>query len=135
MSNLEDAKSSPEAVQESGAVHFPVFLGTVLISGAVILTVLFAIIRTPTIAEKIKLILPLTPSIIAETGSIPARVNAGLRINNMREFDFINNKFAFDGIVWFVFDPAIVSLDTISNFAFERAEIKSKSAPETFRAV
>ena len=49
----------------------------------------------------------------------------------MREFDFINNKFAFDGIVWFVFDPAIVSLDTISNFAFERAEIKSKSAPET----
>lgn len=59
------------------------------------------------------------------------RVKAGLHYENFREFDILKNKFVADVIVWFLFDPTAISLDTIGKFSFERGEIKWRSEPNT----
>jgi hypothetical protein len=88
-------------------------------------------IAQPTPTEEKFLIHPLTPAKLSESGNAPAVVRTGLLISNFREFDLVANNFTFEGVVWFEFDPSLVSLDTISNFNFEKAEIKFVSAPKT----
>ena len=81
--------------------------------------------------EKSIPIIPVTPEKIKLWGAIPTRVTTGLYINNFPTLDFVNNDFVFDGILWFEFDPALISLNTISKFSFDKAEIISISEPYT----
>jgi hypothetical protein len=76
-------------------------------------------------------VVPITPQKIKDWGGVPARVTVGLYINNFPTLDFVNNDFIFDGILWFEFDPALISLNTVSKFSFERGEILSMSEPYT----
>jgi hypothetical protein len=62
-----------------------------------------------------------------------AIVKAGLFINNFPEFDFINNHFIVDAIVWFEYNPGELMLKTIDNFNFENSKILSKSTPKIRR--
>ena len=74
---------------------------------------------------------PITPQKLKEWGGEPTVVRAGIYIINFPEFDTINNNFVLDGIVWFEFDPALVSLETVGKFSFEKGEITKKSEPNT----
>ncbi len=76
-------------------------------------------------------ILSITPEKIKEWGSEPVIVNVGLYITNWHQFDIVANNFVFDGVVWFEFDPALIALDTVGKFTFEKAEIIQKSEPST----
>lgn len=76
-------------------------------------------------------LIPITPLKIKEWGGGSAYVNVGLYILNFPEFDIVHNKFVLDGIIWFEFDPSLISLETVSKFSFEKGEILSKSAPFT----
>ena len=76
-------------------------------------------------------ILPMTPQKVSEWGGEPTEVKVGLHIRNFPEFDFVKNEFSIDGIFWFEFDPALISLDTISKFSFEKAVLKRKSEAYT----
>lgn len=76
-------------------------------------------------------VVPVTPQQIKEWGSVPTRVTVGLYINNFPTLDFVNNDFVFDGILWFEFDPALISLNTVSKFSLERGDILSISEPYT----
>lgn len=58
-------------------------------------------------------------------------VQTGLSLENFYEFDFASNKFVVNAIVWFKFDPALVSLDTIGKFSFEKGIIENISKPDT----
>ncbi len=73
----------------------------------------------------------LTPQKIAEWGVMPPRVSIGLDILDFPVIDFVNNQFVFDGIIWFEFDPALLALDTVGKFSFEKGEILQKSEPNT----
>ncbi len=72
-----------------------------------------------------------TPEKIKEWGGDPVVVDVGLYITNWHQFKIVENIFVFDGVIWFEFDPALISLDTIEKFSFEKGEILQKSEPST----
>jgi hypothetical protein len=58
-----------------------------------------------------------------------APVAVGLTIKSFRKFDVLHNQFEFDSMVWFDFDPSIVSVNSVADFSFIRGEILYKSKP------
>lgn len=70
---------------------------------------------------------PVTPQSIIFWGGTPPQIEVGLHIFNFSEFDLLKNKFTFEGTVWFDFDPALISLDTIEKFSFEHGNILKKT--------
>ena len=54
-------------------------------------------------------------------------VRTGLHIENFPTFDFVNNKFIADGIVWFEFDKDKIMLETIEKFSIDNGRILEKS--------
>ena len=81
--------------------------------------------------DKMPHLLPLTPKNIEEFGGISGVARVGLYIRSFSNFDILANDFTFTGIVWFEFDPSIVSLDTLGKFTFDRGEIQYVSTPNT----
>ncbi len=81
--------------------------------------------------EQMTQLLPVTPKKIKEWGGEPTVVQVGLYVTNWHEFDVQDNRFVFDGVLWFQFDPALISLDTIDKFSFEKGDILKKSKPDT----
>jgi hypothetical protein len=73
----------------------------------------------------------LTPEKIAEFGGYQGAVNVGLYINKFEKADFTRNEFIFTGIIWFEFNPDVISLATLEKFSFENGEILDRSKPET----
>ncbi len=76
-------------------------------------------------------LLPITPQKIKAWGGEPVPVKVGLYIRSFSVFDFVANKFVIDGILWFEFDPALISLETVNKFSFEKGTLTAKSAPYT----
>lgn len=72
-----------------------------------------------------------TPKQIKEWGGNTTEVLVGLHINNFPEFDIVNNKFTVDAIIWFEFDPALVSLETVEKFVFDKGDILKKTTSDT----
>ncbi|MCL4361326.1 hypothetical protein M1446_03155 [Candidatus Dependentiae bacterium] len=64
-------------------------------------------------------------------GEIQTPIDVGLYLNNFSNFDMVKGEFTFSGVIWFKFDPAAISLETIGNFSFDKGEILEKSAPYT----
>lgn len=76
-------------------------------------------------------IIEVTPETYNAFGGFPDTVQVGLYINQFRAFNMTNNEFDFDGIIWFEFNPDILSLATLEKFVFKGGEVISKSAPDT----
>ncbi len=81
--------------------------------------------------EKYPEVQSVTPERLKEWGGDPVLVQVGLYITNWHQFSLVDNLFVFDGVVWFQFDPALISLDTIEKFSFEKGELIKKSEPST----
>lgn len=64
-------------------------------------------------------------------GRDPIPVAVGLRINNFELFDMNNDKFIFDGVLSFEFDPSLVSLNTLEQVSFNNGKILQISTPTT----
>lgn len=71
----------------------------------------------------------ITPEKIRKWSGDPVSVEVGLYISNWHQFKIVLNEFVFDGVVWFQFDPALISLDTIGKFSFQKGELLQKSDP------
>lgn len=54
----------------------------------------------------------------------------GFYIMSFPLLDITHNNFIVDAIVWFRFDPSLISLDLIQKFSFDKGTIVSKSEPE-----
>jgi hypothetical protein len=63
--------------------------------------------------------------------SIGSKVEVGMHIENFQEFNLRDGTFAVDLIVWFKFNPSVISLETIGQFTFEKGKIEEKSKPKT----
>jgi hypothetical protein len=79
--------------------------------------------------DKIPQVKTLTPEKILEFGN-PAPTKVGMYIKDYPVVDFVGGNFAINAMVWFVFDPSAVSLETIGRFVFENGEIKNRSLAE-----
>jgi hypothetical protein len=58
------------------------------------------------------------------------RVKVGLHIKHFSKFNFIDNEFVFDVIVWFEFNSSNLTLDIVDKFFFENGKILSKLSPD-----
>lgn len=80
--------------------------------------------------EKRPDIKPILPQELKGISGSSTQVSVGLYINDFPEFNVRENTFVLEGKVWFLFDQAVISLETIGQFSFARGEILSKSDPE-----
>ena len=71
----------------------------------------------------------ITPSTLKEFTTTPAQVRTGMTITDFSEFEVEANKFKMTALVWFYFDPSLISLETVGKFSFLRGEIEHKSEP------
>ncbi len=106
-------------------------VAALLITSVITVFILYSALTLYRPLEKMTQVLPITPQKIKEWGGEPTEVQVGLFITNWHEFDVRDNQFVFDGVLWFQFDPALISLDTIDKFSFEKGEILKKSKPDT----
>lgn len=56
-------------------------------------------------------------------------IKTGLSITDFLKFDVVKNEFEVSAIIWFIFNPKEISLETIEKFSFTKGEITSKSDP------
>ncbi|MBA3752322.1 hypothetical protein H0X06_06060 [Candidatus Dependentiae bacterium] len=66
--------------------------------------------------------------IVGAESVVPVKV--GLYISNFPTFDIITNNFIADMILWFEFDPSLLSFDTIQKCTFDRGKIQEKNEPD-----
>jgi len=95
--------------------------------------VFFAILKKNefTSFEERPALLAITPNIIHEWGGDPNMVKVGISISNFPIFKMTTNEFIVDAVVWFEYDPAHVSTETLGKFSFEKGEITRKSPPDS----
>lgn len=62
----------------------------------------------------------------------PAQVTVGFNIKNFREFDILHNQFECNALMWFDFDPALITADSVADISCIRGEILSKSEPISY---
>lgn len=72
-----------------------------------------------------------TPALLEKFGGHPGIITAGLTISDFLIFDPVKNDFTFIGVLWFEYDPTMITLDLLGKFMFQRAEILEKSEPDT----
>jgi len=73
----------------------------------------------------------ITPAKVYEFGGFQGIIKVGLYLNQFEKFDMIKNDFVFTGIIWFEFNPDLISLETLQKFSFSSGEILSQSPPDT----
>ncbi|MCL5436834.1 MAG: hypothetical protein M1549_03100 [Candidatus Dependentiae bacterium] len=96
-----------------------------------VLSIFFARVNSDNyIRDPYAPIYALTPQEIAKFGSIPTEVTAGLFVRDVPKFDPVKGNFTLDVVVWFLFDPRLVSLERLRNFYFEKSEVISKAEPQ-----
>lgn len=71
-----------------------------------------------------------TQNTLNEWETNPALVHVGLQVTHISKFNVIDDRFVFEGKLWFLFDPEIISLDTIKQFSIEKGTITYQSTPE-----
>jgi hypothetical protein len=103
----------------------------ITISTCIIWALLSARLNTFTTNDPKPPIIHVTPETYKAFGGFPDIIQIGLYINQFRNFNMINNEFDFDGIIWFEFNPDILSLQTLEKFVFKNGDIVSKSSPDT----
>ncbi len=54
-------------------------------------------------------------------------IEVGFSINDLIEFNSVENKFTISAVISFLFDPKIIPLEKIEQFNFEKGTIESKS--------
>jgi len=68
-------------------------------------------------------IIPFMPKRQATGAEAAVPVQVGMLIQNFPTFDIIANSFVADLILWFEFDPSLITVETIQKFSFDRATI------------
>ena len=82
-------------------------------------------------AEKAPQLYPNLPQQEIQFGHGAVKVNTGIYIKEFTEFDIQNDTFAIDAVIWFEFNPNLITLETIGSFQFDPGIIIEKSPPQT----
>jgi hypothetical protein len=116
---------------------FASFLGTkhqfmlFALSTTMIMGLLFLKQKQFTALESAPDLLPLTPAAMQAWQGDPSFVKVGISIISFPSFNLSEGSFIMDAILWFEYDPAHVSTETLGKFSFEKGEIMKKSAPDS----
>ena len=80
--------------------------------------------------ERYSDITPITHDDFVKWGGEPAIVKVGLQVNDFPIVKILEDEFLLEGKVWFLFDPELISLDTIKKFSFENGILEQVADPE-----
>ncbi len=131
---MEEKKSPSPSIADVSPKHKPISLLfhiiTISITCAIALLSIKITVEQPTPVEEEFSIKSLIPSMI-NTNNAPIPIKTGLSIYNYRIFDMLNATYEFEGTIWFEFDPSTISIDTVSEFEFEKGDIIHKSSPRS----
>lgn len=116
---------------DSRAVHPLFILGAFAVATIFIGFAIWKSTLTPSPHDPPFIMHSVTPKKIADMGIVPPQVKTGLYINNFSSFNVTENEFIFDALVWFEFNPALISINSLSRFAFEKGEFLEKSKSES----
>ena len=106
-------------------LHFQIF---VTIISTLLLIIMFYIPQMGFNSSDPKIFIkPINPTISAEK---TINIKTGIFIKNFPIFDITDNNFVMNAIVWFEFNPHLVSLESIEKFSFEKGTILKCSVPE-----
>ena len=104
---------------------------TLLVTTTIIVLLVAMQLRKFCSIDKAPRIIPITPQSLKQFVITPAKVDVGLTITDFPQFDVAKNKFQVAGIIWFTFDPSIISLNTVKQFTFAKGQLDYKSEPIT----
>ncbi len=123
-----DGEKEQNIFSSESLAYFSVY--AILVSGLLISFFTYRASHQVISQDPMPELLPLVPATIAQMGQ-PAHVQVGMYIKDFSDFNIVDNHYEFSAILWFLFDPSIVSLDTVGKFSFEKGKIVSVSAPST----
>jgi hypothetical protein len=103
----------------------------IVVSATIIWSLLSTRLNRYSIEDPEPPIFNVTPEIYKSFGGFPDTIQIGLYITQFRTFNIITGEFDFEGIIWFEFNPDILSLQTLEKFIFKNGDIVSKSSPDT----
>ena len=72
-------------------------------------------------------LIPITPKTMSSFAQKPAPVTVGITITDFPEFKVASNTFVMRGIIWFRFDPSLISLSTVEQFSFVKGTLDYRS--------
>lgn len=114
-----------------GIERSPIFrvTGAIVITLAVSTIFMLSFFHTKT-SDTIEPISPITEAKRFEFKPFSESVYTGMYIRNFPKFEAINNLFTLDAVVWFEFNPNVVSLDQVRRFSFLNGSILDQYNPE-----
>jgi hypothetical protein len=111
------------------SAQFVMFWFTLIVTSAMILS--FFRFQSFTTLDESYGLKTLSTTFLRGLGGTSGTVQTGLVIDTFHEFNVVNNKFIFEGILWFKFDPSIISMTTIEGISFENGSIIERSSPHS----
>jgi hypothetical protein len=125
---MEHNEQNPSVFSSESMAYFSVY--SIMFSALLICFFMYRASNEFVSHDPMPELIPLTPETAAQMGQ-PAEVKVGLYVKDFAEFNIVDNRFEFSGILWFYFDPSIISLATLGKFSFEKGKIVSISEPST----
>jgi len=131
MSNLlnNDLEKNHKGQKETYIVDARLQIVLMTISIITLCCIFYFSYKSFTCADDYPPVISLTPQELFELGGSPTRIDTGIFIKNVSQFDIIKGIFLVNLTIWFKFNPDFISLDQIGKFIFQKAEIKNKSDP------
>ncbi|MEN8237368.1 MAG: hypothetical protein ABFQ95_07515 [Pseudomonadota bacterium] len=128
---MADKQKNNEVHKNSFFLRQRVKLGTMLLVLSCFVYLIYLASNQFYAAEKSPQLYPNLPQQNIQFGHGAVKVNTGIYIKEFTEFDTQTNTFAIDAVVWFEFNPNLITLYTLGGFAFDPGEIIEKSPPQT----
>ena len=115
-------------ILHKNAINVSTQIASIIISIFILIGLLYYSHSLFSSADPKPNILPILPTTAEKKIT---EIKAGLFINGFPTFNTIKNEFIMKGILWFEFDPHLITLDHIEKFSFDRGTILEKSKPKT----
>lgn len=99
--------------------------------GATTIAILYEPLKTFSHSDPAPELLPKSAPAVqkAINSHTPAIVEVGFSLSNFAEFDITTNNFIAEGVVWFLFDPEVITLENLQEFSFDKGSMLEKSDP------
>jgi hypothetical protein len=121
----------PERIKDNNTKRVsPIFqIILITVSSLILGFTLYTQINTWKQKDPMPALETINPITYKSFGGFALPITAGLYIEDFNVFDTVKNDFVMSGIVWFMLPPGAISLNSLGQFSFARADILERSSP------
>lgn len=95
-----------------------------------ITTIFYCSLDNIYIADKDPFVHEITPEKKEKFGPFVASVDTGIFVRNFPDFNVHANRYVIDLVIWFMFDPRELTLESVQKFSFIKGFVKKQSEPD-----